>query len=128
MGTASSAAAMKINNMRRCMTSSLVVGLGLSGPRRLTHMGAPKWPPSPHRSGHPGEAAVPLVYRDTHLEHRPAGYRAAYPVQRRRGRDEQGAIVVVSPREVRGVFRNREDLEEVRVGIEDVDAAGAAAV
>src|ERR1043165_6081129 len=27
-------------------------------------MGAPKWPPNPQRSGHPGEARAPLDYRD----------------------------------------------------------------
>src|SRR6185503_3633448 len=61
-------------------------------------------------------------------ERRQAGDASAHPVQRRRGGDEQRAIVLVSPREVRRVLRNCEDLEQVRVGIEHVDAARPAAV
>ena len=41
-------------------------GTGIGGPRtadmgsRSIDMGAPKWPPSPQRSGHPGKAVAPL--------------------------------------------------------------------
>src|SRR5947209_3117743 len=61
-------------------------------------------------------------------EHRPAGDRDPDAVERRRRRDEQAPQVAVSPREVRRVLGNANHPEARRLGVEDVDPAGACAV
>src|SRR5262249_8281313 len=61
-------------------------------------------------------------------EHRKSRNLDADPVQRGRSGDEERAVVVVTPREVRGVLGDLDDLAQAAVGSEDVDPAGAAAV
>src|SRR5712692_7524428 len=62
------------------------------------------------------------------LEHRKSGRLDANPIERRRRGDEERAVIVVAPGEVRRALRRLDDLAERAHRIEHVDAAGAAAV
>src|SRR5687767_6000638 len=61
-------------------------------------------------------------------EHRQAGDGATDAIERGGRRDEERAVVLVAPREVRRVFRHLEHFEEPAVGIEHVDATRPAAI
>src|SRR5687767_5343801 len=61
-------------------------------------------------------------------EGRTARHLHTQPVQRRGGGDEERSIIVVAPREVRGVLGNLDDLQQPCLGVEHVNAARAAAV
>src|SRR6267378_432641 len=61
-------------------------------------------------------------------EDRTARHVRADPIERRGRGDEERSVVVVAPGKVRRMLRHLDDLEQVGVGVEDVDAPRAAAV
>src|SRR5262245_44477527 len=106
--------------MRRCMKPSLAVSrAGPVDPAldrvSFTSMRRPT-------------AMAPLETRQGRSEDGSPGDVAAEAVERRGCGDEERAIVVVTPGEVRRVLGDLDDLAEVGCGIEHVNAAGAAAI
>src|SRR5262245_17160430 len=103
-GATSTTTARAIKRIRRCMSISFSAGDGMAGIV--------------------AQATLAVIG----LEHRPAGDSHPQPVERGGGRDEQGAIIIVAPREVGRVLWHLDDVERRPVGSEDVDPPGAAAV